>query len=84
MTKKSINLIPEPNSVWVSCNLDIEIKIDPGSVPKDAEELMAFSECMNEFIVKHGAAWANYVIFDEDGSPVASLEYEFAVDENNC
>jgi hypothetical protein len=36
---------------------------------------------MNAFIIGKGATWANYVLFDNEGKPVTSLEYEFVLDE---
>jgi len=78
---KKINLTPKPNSVWVSCDVDIDIQMQPGSVPVEPDELFDFSQCMNAFIIGKGATWANYVLFDNEGKPVTSLEYEFVLDE---
>jgi hypothetical protein len=78
---KKINLTPKPNSVWVSCDVDIDIHIEPGSVPNDSDQLFDFSDYLNDFLVREGGTWANYVLFDNKGIPVTSLEYEFEVHE---
>jgi len=70
------NFVPEPNAVWVSSDIDVEIHIKPGSVPKTLEDLEHFASAMNEYLIPRGAAWSKFVLFDETCSPVVSLEFE--------
>jgi hypothetical protein len=46
-------------------------------MPKTPEELMLFSECINVSLRLHGAAWAKYILFDNSGAPVMSIDSEF-------
>jgi hypothetical protein len=71
----------DPNAVWVATDLDIDIAIQPGSVPKDLDSLYEFSQCMNEFLIKQGSAWANFILFDSDGNEQCSLRYDFTIIE---
>ena len=70
-------LPPEPNALWVSTNIPVDIQIAPGKVPKTFDELMHFSECLNDFFIEKGAQWAKYTLFDEHAQPVASLDCDF-------
>ena len=73
----TVNLKPEPNSVWVITDLNVAMSFKPGSVPKTSDELLNFSECLNEFLISHDAQYANYILFGDDAKPIASLECEF-------
>jgi hypothetical protein len=72
-----INLSPEPHSIWVSTDIDVDIRIKPGSVPQTIEHLKDFSEMFNDFLIQQDATWCNYVLHDEDGKPMFALSYEF-------
>jgi len=72
-----VNLDPLPGAVWVASDVNLDISIKPGSVPKTYEELVDFSEAINHHFVLHGAAWARYLLFDEKAKPIVELKYEF-------
>lgn len=59
----------KPNSVWISTDIDVEITVKPGSVPKNAEELADFAAKLSPALADHGASWARYILFDKNGDP---------------
>jgi hypothetical protein len=67
----------EPHSVWVSSDVDVEITIKPGCVPKNAEELENFANSVSPALVAHGASWARYILFDENGDPDVEFDETF-------
>lgn len=70
-------LDPQPNSVWVATDINVDIPMKPGSVPKTFDDLMDFSDCLNEFLVQNGAQWARYILFNETGNPVCDIGCNF-------
>jgi hypothetical protein len=70
-------LDPEPNAVWVSTDLNIDIHINPKEVPKTFDDLMDFSDSLNEFLVQNGAQWARYILFNETKNPVCDIGCNF-------
>lgn len=76
MTTQKI-LHPEPNSLWISTNVPVNIEIAPGKVPKTFDDLMHFSDCLNAFLIKENALWVRYTLFDEHAQPMASLDCDF-------
>ena len=70
-------LDPEPNCVWVSSDINVDIHMKPGAVPKTQDELIHFSDCLNVFLAQNGAQWARYVLFDENAKPAIELDCEF-------
>ena len=71
------NFIPEPNAVWVVCNLPIDIAIQEGRVPKTDEELYDFADAFNKYAIEKGAAYSKFTLFDRDQLPIVELDYEF-------
>jgi hypothetical protein len=71
------NFTPEPNAVWVVCDLPIDIEIQEGKVPKNDEELYEFAEAFNEYAISKGATYAKFILFGKEGVPSIELEYEF-------
>ena len=67
----------EPHSVWVSSDIDVEITVKPGSVPKNAEELADFAGKFSPALADHGASWARYILFDENGNPDIEFDETF-------
>jgi len=70
----------EPNSVWVSSDIDIDIEIRPGSVPRNTEELADFADNVRPALVAEGASWARYILFDENGDPSIEFDETFVED----
>jgi hypothetical protein len=70
-------LKPLPSAVWVSTNIPVDIQIAPGKVPKTFDDLMHFSDRLNAFLIKKGAQWVRYTLFDEHAQPMASLDCDF-------
>jgi hypothetical protein len=72
-----LNFTPEPNAVWVVCDLPIDIAIQEGSVPKTEDDLYAFADAFNQYAVENGATYSRFTMFDENRVPTLELEYEF-------
>jgi hypothetical protein len=69
----------EPYAVWISTDIPVDLpKVASGSLPKDHIDLLNFSEAVNIYLVAHGAAWARYLLFDENGKPNLEYSYEFS------
>jgi hypothetical protein len=72
----------DPNAVWVVSDLNVNIAIQPGFIPKTPEELFDFSQCLNEFLILKGGTWSNFILFDSEGDEQCSLRYDFDTIEN--
>jgi hypothetical protein len=79
-----MDLTANPNALWVVTDVQVDIKIAPGSVPKTFEDLGEFSCATNSFLIENDATYANYILFDSEGNAEYSLEYVFDFFKNKC